>query len=212
MPNLGSWDKGFLVDAYLDELVRVMPKPTEELAAPPWAESRAGVGLEFPSDYRAFVDLYGGGSVSVGRHIPRLFIYAPCSQSRMPGGATGFRDFMDRTELSFYIDYDGGEGVGEEMWGDGPFYRVRPHPGGLLAWGENEEGDVFFWLTEDPDPDRWPIVVWARGPFTTFRFDGGMVRFLRGALAGEHPMLGWMATSGATWDMDNDWLRRAGLN
>ena len=196
------------MSTYLDELTRLMPPPTGKVAAPPWEQARTEVGLEFPSDYRAFVDRYGGGSISVGSNVSRVFVYAPCSQPWKPGEATGFRDFVDRTELGFAIDFDGGEEHGEDTWGDGPSYRVRPYPGGLLAWGENEEGDVFFWLTEDPNPDRWPIVVWARGPVTTFRSDRGMVRFLRDVFAGDYPQLQWMAGPNPWWTMENDWLRR----
>jgi hypothetical protein len=41
-------------------------------------------------------------------------------------------------------------------------YPICPGPGGLPAWGESTiDGDVFYWLTEDPDPDRRPVMVWA---------------------------------------------------
>jgi hypothetical protein len=55
------------------------------------------------------------------------------------------------------------------------------------------DGDVLYWLTEDPDPDRRPVVVWARGPATTYRLEGGMVEFLATVLAGEHPDITWLA-------------------
>ncbi len=60
-------------------------------------------------------------------------------------------------------------------------YAIFPEPGGLLEWGGNLNGDRCFWLTEDPDPDRWPVVVWFRGEVASRswrREEGGMAAFL----------------------------------
>lgn len=65
---------------------------------------------------------------------------------------------------------------------EGPYpYRMYPDPNGLLVWGTTLNADFLFWLTEGPDPDRWPVVVWfrGRGPDEAWqRFDQGMAQFL----------------------------------
>ncbi|GAA0674251.1 hypothetical protein GCM10010193_28870 [Kitasatospora atroaurantiaca] len=69
---------------------------------------------------------------------------------------------------------------------------------------------MFRWLTEGDDPDRWPIVVWARGPATTYRFETGMVEPLHAMVSGEPwaPCPGWMHAPTTRWTRTSDWLRR----
>lgn len=45
-----------------------------------------------------------------------------------------------------------------EVDGDGSWesYRLYPSPGGLLQWASTEQETSFHWLTEGPDPDKWP--------------------------------------------------------
>ncbi len=57
-----------------------------------------------------------------------------------------------------------------------------PEPGGLLPWANSNEGDLLFWKTGDPDPDRWPVVVgdgisdWEETRETLTGFLTGLVR------------------------------------
>jgi hypothetical protein len=97
-----------------------------------------------------------------------------------------------------------------------PAYRIFPEPGGLLSWGSNQLGDVFWWLTEG-EPEQWPVIMWARGPVRTFRFDGGMVEFLCAILSGDSAALPAGLESlchdehirgTAQWTMTTDWLGR----
>lgn len=187
----------------LDSLEKLLPPPPGDVMRPPWHESAAEVGIDFPGDYRAFVDHYGGGAISIGPRAPRFFIYAPHSQPRGPGGSAGFRALVEETDEGFGPDFDGGD---PEHWG-GPTYQVGSQPGGLLAWGETEDGDVFFWLTGNPDPNRWPVVMWARGLVTSYRFEGGMVEFLLAVFSGNHPASQWLTKEKPWWTMESDWLR-----
>lgn len=212
------------MDSSFDRLIRLLPPPSGEVAAVPWDLSRPQISLDFPADYRRFADHYGGGDV-----VEPDWVYTPYDGEELddPG------EPQDRVNLSIYgphggvWPFEGGgefhafrthqiaevhslfafEDAAEGHWGD-TVYPVYPDPGGLLAWGSNIDGDVFFWLTEDPDPDRWPVVMWARGPATMIRFDGGMVDFLVSVLSGEHPQITWLTGPNLTWVMHNDWLHR----
>jgi hypothetical protein len=190
----------------LDELMRLLPAPQEQVAAPPWRQSKGEIGVDFPADYRDFVDRFGGGSMTSELMFLEFSVFAPCSVGLTVDAPRGFEAFMvnqaKRVRPLFVFD-----GADEAYWG-GTVYPVHPDPGGLLAWGQNQEGDVFFWLTEDPDPDRWPVVMWARGPATTYRFEGGMVAFLLALFQGELPASDWLGGPNLQWTMESDWLRR----
>jgi hypothetical protein len=194
-----------MTNRYLERLTRLLPPPPEVVSRPPWEESRAAAGLDFPSDYRAFVDLYGGGYIGGPDDFERHKVYAPSSvPMRRPAGATGFEGFVawHTSEIAPMF-----AGASESFWG-GTVYPMYPAPGGLLTWGEDEQGDLFWWLTEGDDPDTWPVVMWARGPATTYRFDIGMVEFLHSMLSGEGPSPEWLHTPQRHWVLTSDWLRR----
>ncbi|WP_031520687.1 SMI1/KNR4 family protein [Streptomyces sp. NRRL F-5123] len=191
----------------LEQLTRLLPPPAEDVSAPPWGQSRADVGFDFPSDYRAFVDLYGGGHIGGPDSFETFDIYAPSAVPRRPGEPGGFEAFVAWHTSEFASMF---EGADADFWG-GTVYPMYPAPGGLLTWGENEQGDLFWWLTEGDDPDAWPVVMWARGPATTYRFDVGMVRFLYSMVSGDTLSPEWLHLSQPRWVLTSDWRQR-GLN
>jgi hypothetical protein len=152
----------------LSQLARLFPPPAVPVASPPWERSRAEIGLDFPSDYRAFVDLYGAGQFGAPDSLA-CHVHAPASRPLHGRRETGFKGYVE-WHASEMRGLFGPEGLDEED-DTKPAYRMFPEPEGLLIWGENEQGDLFFWLTSDGDPDRWPVVMWARGPVTAYRFD-----------------------------------------
>lgn len=190
----------------LDRLTRLLPPPKGEVARVPWNRSSTEIGLEFPADYREFVDRYGGGHLTSKRKPLEFSIRAPCSVGWTPESPSGFRALLnyqiEQVRPLFVFD-----GADEGYWG-GTVYPVHPDPGGLWAWGKHEGGDAFFWLMEGLDPDRWPVVMWARGPATTYRFEGGMVEFLLAVFQGEHPASKWLGGRNLRWTMTSDWMRR----
>lgn len=188
----------------LDQLARLLPPPAQEVSGPPWERCRPEAGLDFPSDYRAFVDRYGGGRVEGPDSFERLVIHTPSGVPRRPGQAGGFGAFVAWNVSEFASMF---EGADEGFWG-GKVYPMYPAPGGLLTWGENEQGDLFWWLTEGDDPDAWPVVMWARGPATTYRFDIGMVEFLYAMVSGQEPSPEWLHLEGHRWVLTSDWQRR----
>ena len=152
-------------------------------ASVPWGRSRELCGVEFPADYREFIDVFGPGEVR-----GCLYVSAPWSWHGSPQGERGFREFTDMTtdELGPHF-----RRMREEDPAQCP-HPVFPEPGGLLAWGSTFRGDQLFWLTSGPDPMEWPVVVWFRGrhgdsPWR--RYTMRFVAFLLHALSGDDPDL-----------------------
>lgn len=120
-----------------------------------WETAEEHLGVPLPADYKAFLDLYG------------------------PGAFDGFL-CMDRP-------VDGTADELERLWPvhgrkshlDDPDrypFPFHPQPGGLIEWGGEEGGTVYYFLPEELDPADWRVVVetdegeWheAPGPVTGF--------------------------------------------
>ncbi len=126
------------------------------------------LGVELPSDYLAFVNPYGAGNVD-----DFLLVLMPGSENRYvdlcrQAAAQGavlkqlVAQDLPRTCLPF------------------------PSPGGLLPWAITDNGDVCFWRTGDPDPDRWSVVVCDGKMLEWEAFDGGMAQFLHAVLSRQY--------------------------
>jgi len=162
-------------------ITELLEPPQDGRPVTPWRDAAAEVGFEFPADYRALVDVYGGGSLNDELHlrVPTL---------RRREFQPGFAGFVDFTT----------EGLGRSIsqmrenalaLDDGKTYPfpILPEPGGLLIWGSTSNGDVCFWDTSEVDPDRWTVVVFWLSARMWDRFDGGVAEFLLAALRGDCP-------------------------
>jgi hypothetical protein len=141
------------MDSALPRLTALMPPPLPPSGAPPWPQAPGELGFQLPQDYRDFVDVYGGGQID-----GRLTVLAPSLHPPRPSDPGGFAGF-----LAYATDQVGATfaEIREQDPADNP-YPLYPEHGGLLAWGLTQDADYLFWLTEDDDPDRWPVVVWLR--------------------------------------------------
>lgn len=140
----------------------------------PWERSREVCGVDFPADYREFVDALGNGEVR-----GYLGVSAPWPFRGTPQGEAGFRNFVAATSKEM------GPTFREMARPDACPYPFWPETGGLLMWGATYQGDHFFWLTSDPDPMEWPVVVWFRGSLEWRRYNMRFVAFLLHALSGD---------------------------
>ncbi|MFJ6141885.1 SMI1/KNR4 family protein [Kitasatospora sp. NPDC092286] len=136
----------------------------------------AELGVRLPSNYRAFIDLYGSVTFA-GEWGVRTPARRPGTDDS-PGGLAGWR-FENDTEFRAQVEM-------EDLFRQQVRAQVFPDPGGLLGWGRNSDHDHCCWLTADPDPDRWPVVVWFQGELD--RFDGGFAEFLTAVLSGDYVM------------------------
>ncbi|WP_157762079.1 hypothetical protein [Nocardia yamanashiensis] len=129
--------------------------------------------ISFPADYRAFVTAFGDGSIedivsilvpaatSAQSHAPTL--------ARMSDAAADWEDPL-RWECEW-----------------APADRGRYRREDLLIWGGTCTGDTLCWVTTDPDPDRWPVAVYARGRLEWAVYPCGMAEFLVKLLRNEWP-------------------------
>ena len=153
----------------LEALIEMMPPPADPLdAGEPhrWSAIELQMGLRLPSDYKAFIAAYGSGRIAIF-----LNVYNPFSDNHhvrlLEASALDAKTYREIRTYE-YIPYP-----------------IHPEPGGLLAWGSTDNGDVLFWVTEPAsDPGAWPIAVSeVRGP-GWYRHPGPLVRFLHDWLSG----------------------------
>jgi hypothetical protein len=128
-------------------------------------------GLTLPRDYKAFVETFPryeiGGRITVIR----------------PGDVDSLR-----TEYLGYYAYRLEDMRGWRAKGQGRFpYPIFPEPGGVLPWGESNQGQLYFRLTGGADPDSWPVVWTDHYDEERQQFPGTMCEFLLNVAAGETP-------------------------
>ncbi|GAA2741898.1 SMI1/KNR4 family protein [Kitasatospora cinereorecta] len=127
-------------------------RPTPEL----WHASEAHLGMGLPSDFKAFLDLYGPGAVDGYLHLDRPLDGSPEEAERL-WDRGWHRDWHRNPELY--------------PW---PFH---PDQGGLINWGSDEHSNSYFFLPLEPDPDDWRIVI-AGEEGEWFETGGGFTDFV----------------------------------
>lgn len=115
--------------SWVERLVAITGGPPSPVPAPDWAAIESRLGTPLPGDYKRLVEAFG------------------CD-----GTFNGFFDVFSPDELIWHTEYHAG---GDLAYGEEhpPF----PAPGGLIPWANNEHEQNYLWITEGPDPDRWPV-------------------------------------------------------
>ena len=129
----------------LDILKAVVKPPINPLGANvKWetVESRLGVGL--PADYKAFISVFGTGSLQTFLHIWNF------SDTRMSDPLKGIAKVF--SQLEYY------KKTGKPI----EFTRF-PEVGGLLPFASTDDGNYLFWRMEG-EPDSWDVAAFD---FTT---------------------------------------------
>ncbi|MFD5919599.1 SMI1/KNR4 family protein [Kitasatospora sp. NPDC058201] len=123
-----------------------------------WPSVEERLGIALPSDYKAFMSVYGGGGID-----GVLDVFLPLHQDGIQWEPDAIEDRVSS---------------GQGTWESTPAQR-RPDvdPAHILPWGTTVGPDLLCWITTDPDPDRWPVLVCGRSADWTL-FDCGMARFL----------------------------------
>ncbi|MFE5676747.1 SMI1/KNR4 family protein [Streptomyces erythrochromogenes] len=131
-----------------------------------WEGIADAVQLELPSDYREFVELYGGGEIDE---------YLSVSTPPVPGSPYG--DLLDRVDPAL-SDRDRQE-LGALLGG-----QTLPL---LLPFAYSASSDVAFWLRKGA-ADSWRVAIFRRQtPWGVNRwtiFNGGMAEFCLAVLTG----------------------------
>lgn len=142
----------------LDELATLVTVPKTPVGTTgDWESVEQRLGIRLPNDYKQFVRLFGACTIGelISIHVSSPFSRLNCLDAHIEGTGNGYR-LMRKLDCAL------------------PF-PVFPEPGGLLAWGNTDNGDYLNWLTIG-DADNWPIVVWLSGDFE--RYEMGIVKFL----------------------------------
>ncbi|MFD7972864.1 SMI1/KNR4 family protein [Streptomyces clavifer] len=148
-------------------LCLLLPPPVSGGDAVNWEAVQHETLLEFPADYRDFVESYGGGEIDE---------YLSVSTPPVPGSPYG--DLLDRLDPAL-SDRDRQELGVHLPQGDLPQ---------LLPFADSASSDVAFWLCEGA-PDDWQVAVFRRqtlhGVNRWTVFNGGMASFCAAVLTGE---------------------------
>ncbi|MFE3034492.1 SMI1/KNR4 family protein [Streptomyces canus] len=123
-----------------------------------WGTIEASWGTRFPSDYKDSVAADGEGAID-----DYLAVMAPETHGE-PGVETAH------------------EGMQQESWNAEDMWRAANSGESeiprLISWGVDSSADILCWLATDSDPDKWPVVVWARGDARWTEYACGMLEFL----------------------------------
>lgn len=115
--------------SWVERLVAITGGAAPPVISPDWLAVESRVGTSLPSDYKQIVDTFGCD----GLFDVFFEVFAP-------------------EELNWHARYYAGSALAP-----GDEHPPFPAPGGVIPWSSNEHQETFFWITEGPDPDRWPI-------------------------------------------------------
>lgn len=143
----------------MTRLRHVLPPPPSGGDTVDWEGLSRTEGLTLPSDYREYVEVYGGGEIDEYLSISTPPVLGSAYDDLLDGLTPALRP-EDEAELAPYF------------------------PGGplkLLAFGGTASADELIWLRVG-DPDSWKIAVFRRqtphGQSGWTVFDGGMAELL----------------------------------
>jgi hypothetical protein len=115
--------------------------PAEVKSTEDWKVVEAGLGLTLPSDYREFVFTYGSGLFAQFYRV-----YNPFSASKyisLPQSITRVCDGLREFKREFPSQVP---------------YPIHPESTGILPWGNDENGNDYYWLTRG-GPDDWRVIT-----------------------------------------------------
>ncbi|WP_369031161.1 MULTISPECIES: SMI1/KNR4 family protein [Streptomyces] len=157
----------------IEALRQLLPPPPDAGEDIDWQAAEAKWGTGFPRDYRDFMSVYGVGGIESEEEIGEVGILGPFPTGAYPFSPDDFEDETGNAQLAW-----------EEEGADQDDLDLDPEH--ILAWGYTSHADILCWLTSDPDPDKWPVLLFARhGSKTCEVVPLGMVEFLRRLLVGE---------------------------
>jgi hypothetical protein len=120
-------------------LTSVMRPPVRGGEQIDWPALEGDLGFSLPSDYRSFVEVYGGGT------IDQILSIAPIIGDDAPWSVASRAE-----DYEIFNDPLTGEDLEDPMhWG----------LGGLIPWGA-AGADQCYWYAADSSSDQWSMVVW----------------------------------------------------
>ncbi|MFC3998459.1 SMI1/KNR4 family protein [Nocardiopsis sediminis] len=146
----------------LKPLISLVPPGHTEAGPVDWRATEEALGTGLPSDYKAFMSVYGAGNIG------DLVILGPLPVDYPQWDPGSILD--DTPEFRLLWEEDGG------------VPGITADSSAVLPWGVGCNANHLGWLTLAPDPDEWPVVAWRRqvafGDSEWKLFDCSMVGFL----------------------------------
>lgn len=125
----------------LDELLKVLPPPKRPFQNQgDWTAVEAAIGLQLPSDYKAFIAAYGRGTINNCLEIESPFGMKEDVRTWWTNMAALYDDVAEYEPLP---------------------YPIYPQSGGLLPFGTLGDVHILNWRTTGP-PEQWPFVYYHR--------------------------------------------------
>lgn len=131
----------------LQRLESALPAIVEHRAAEPrrvrWEVLKQELGVDLPPDFCAFAEAYPRLELDdfLLLHVPE------------PGDESSFVETVREAAELIRDLSEAGMSKG---------YVPFPEPGGLLEWGNSNQGDSFYWRTWSASPAEWSVVVSGR--------------------------------------------------
>ncbi|WP_345675257.1 hypothetical protein [Yinghuangia aomiensis] len=134
-----------------------------------WAAVERRLGTALPGDYKHLAEIFGHGA------------FDGYLELSVPDAPFAHADLVRQSESLASFARTHGNGQWEP-------HSLFPAPGGLLQWAASEQADRFYWLTDGPDPDKWPIVMSEDIPDSWEQYDGSTAEFVYRMLTDrQHP-------------------------
>ncbi|MFD0398454.1 hypothetical protein ACFVHI_10290 [Kitasatospora sp. NPDC127121] len=165
-------------DRWVRRLAAATGRPQSRQWPVDWSSAEARLGTALPPDYRHLAEHFGPGT------------FAGFLDLSLPGPPPGrddpFPQFLCLVEHALHLAE-----LAAADPGIADLYRphqLHPAPGGLLQWAGSVQADQFYWLTEDADPNRWPVIARNEDGESWARFDGSTAEFVHRLLTDHrHP-------------------------
>ncbi|MFE5594956.1 SMI1/KNR4 family protein [Streptomyces sp. NPDC056549] len=133
--------------SWVEQILEVVDRRSENVHVD-WPMVESGLGTPLPADFKRLCEVFGQGEFN-----GFLYLYASKGGSHLE-----VIDSLRRINRALER-YPESESVYE------PYRIYAPGKGGLIRWaGAAAEGYEYFWLSNDKDPENWPIV--ARTDYT----------------------------------------------
>ncbi|WP_409186006.1 SMI1/KNR4 family protein [Amycolatopsis sp. VS8301801F10] len=162
----------------LDMIVEAVQWHGRVQPARTWQTVEDDIGTKLPDDYKELFSRFPSGSF---RDV--ITVINPIDSR------TNYDNFIEKETFEIIKMLDEYRNV----YLSDVDYRLFPEKGGLLPWGGDGEGGMFFWLTDSEDPNQWRVARYGQSMDEWREHDGPMTQVIWEVLtsADDENIFGW---------------------